>query len=104
MGALCNVLFSRLERRIMILRMQVIPISREPIEVTATIEPTSLSPAYRYIGPWKGIRGFVAAHAAKGFSFDEIVIDLHKNLPVSFKIDASEPTLSLAKFEAVKRL
>jgi hypothetical protein len=84
--------------------MQVIPISREPIEVTATAEPTFSSPAYRYVGPWKSVRGFIALTATKGFSFDDIVNDLHKDLPVSFDIDASEPILSLAKFEAVKKL
>jgi hypothetical protein len=88
----------------MIFRVQVIPISREPIEVTATTEPTSSSPAYRYVGPWKDIRGFIGLCIAKGFSFDDIVNDLHKDLPVSFDIDASEPILSLAKFEAVKKL
>ena len=88
----------------MIFRVQVIPISRDPIEVTATTEPTSSSPAYRYIGPWKAIRAFVAAHAAKRFLFDDIVNDLHKDLPVSFDIDASESILSLAKFEAVRKL
>ena len=88
----------------MVFRVQLVPISREPIQVTATTEPTSSSTAYCYVGAWRDIRGFIALTVRKGRAFADIENDLRKDLPVSFDIDATESALSLARFNAVKKL
>jgi hypothetical protein len=73
--------------------------------VTIRTDPTSSSPAYQYVGLWADIRGFLAKRIAKGFTFSDIEIEFHKgDHLVSFDIDTSEMDLSLAQFNAVKKL
>jgi hypothetical protein len=88
----------------MVFRVQVLPISRGSTNVTVTTERTGSSPAFRYVGLWTDIRGFLAQHALSGVKLWEIETELHKDRPMSFDIDTSETGLSSAQFIAVKKL
>jgi hypothetical protein len=47
---------------------------------------------------------FLAQHKVSGVEFSDIEIELHKDRPMSFDIDASETVLSLAQFRTVRKL
>ena len=56
------------------------------------------------VGAWTDIRDFLAQHKVSGVEFSDIEIELHKDRPMSFDIDASETVLSLAQFRTIKKL
>jgi hypothetical protein len=88
----------------MVFNVKVIPISHPPIHVTVLTEPTPSSPAFRYIGPWADVRGFLAIHTVSGVEFPDIETELHEDRLVSFDIDTSEMGLASAQFNAVREL
>ena len=87
----------------MVLRVHVLPISRGSIDVSVTAEGTSGSTFLR-VGAWTDIRDFLAQYKVSGVEFSDIEIELHKDRPMSFDIDASETVLSLAQFRTVRKL
>ena len=89
---------------IMVFRVHVLPIPRGSIDVSVTAEPTSSGSTFLRVGAWTDIRDFLAQHKVSGVEFSDIEIELHKDHPMSFDIDASETVLSLTQFRAVRKL
>jgi hypothetical protein len=87
----------------MVFRVQVVPISRAPINVSVSAEATPAGSTFLRLGPWTDIRDFLAQHRVGGVEFSDIETELHKNRPVLFEIDVPETELSLAQFNAVRK-
>jgi hypothetical protein len=87
----------------MVFRMQVVPISRAPINVSVTAEAIPSGSTFLRLTQWTDIRDFLAQHKVGRVEFSVIEIELHKNRPVLFEIDVTETELSLAQFNAVRK-
>jgi hypothetical protein len=87
----------------MIFNVQVIPISQEPLSVSATAKPVS-GPMFLCVGFWNDIRGFIARYQVGALDFADVEGKLHSDHHVSFDIDISESSLAAAGFKAVKKL
>jgi hypothetical protein len=88
----------------MVFRVQVVPISRAPINVSVTAEPIPSGSTFLRLTRWTDIRDFLAQHKVGGVGFSDIETELHKNRPVLFEIDVPETELSLAQFPVRKRI
>ena len=83
----------------MVFRVHVLPISRGSVDVSVTAEPTSSGSTFLRVGAWTDIRDFLAQHKVSGVEFSDIEIELHKDRPMSFDIDASETVLSFGTIQ-----
>lgn len=82
----------------MIYKVQVLPLlALTTVEVIA--KPRCFGPTFRSFGCWTKVRAFLANNLVGAVEFAYIEAELSREVPVSFKIDASPDTLYLAKLE-----
>jgi hypothetical protein len=87
----------------MVYKTSVIPISREPLQVTVEAD-SETGETFLHVGSWAAIRPFLVKHVVKGTDFSIVDAGLSGDLPQTFDLEASEVLISESRFTAVKKI